>query len=222
MLLVFALALAQEPGHAHGHGHGGCGDDATVSHRFDDAERWSAVFDDPARDAWQKPDVLVDALRLPRGGVVADIGAGTGYFNARLAEAVGRKGRVIAVDIEPSMVCHMARRALKERTLQVEPRLGAPGDPRLAPAEADVVLLVDTYHHIDDRVAYFGALRAALRPGGRLVVVDFKPGELPVGPAPDQKIPPEQVDRELASAGWTRLEAPDLLPYQFVHVYAAE
>lgn len=222
MLLAFVLALAQDPSPADGHRHGGSGDDATVSHRFDDAEHWSKIFDDPARDAWQKPEVLIDWLRLPRGGVVADIGAGTGYFNARLARAVGAKGRVIAVDIEPSLVCHMAQRALKERTLQVEPRLGEPHDPHLAPAEADVVLLVDTYHHIQDRIAYFGALRAALRPGGRLVVVDFKPGELPVGPGPDHKIPPEQVDRELASAGWTRLEAPDLLPYQFVHVYAAK
>lgn len=219
MFLLTALALAQTPADAHGH-HAACGDGATVSHSFSNAEHWATVFDDPARDAWQKPEVLVPALKLPRNGTVADIGAGTGYFNARLAAAVGKKGKVIAVDIEPNLVCHMARRALKERTLEVEPRLGTAGDPLLTAGEVDVVMTVDTYHHIDARVDYFRRLGSTVRQNGRLVVVDFKPGDLPVGPGPDHKISPEQVDRELAEAGWTRTQAlDDLLPYQFVHVY---
>lgn len=221
MFVLMSLALAQTPADAHGHGHEAtCGDGATVHHSFSNAEHWSTVFDDPARDAWQKPEVLIPALKLPRNGTVADIGAGTGYFNARLAAAVGKKGKVIAVDIEPNLVCHMARRALKERTLEVEPRLGTPSDPLLTPAEVDLVLTVDTYHHIDARVDYFRRLGSTIRPKGRLVVVDFKAGELPVGPGPDHKISPEQVDRELAEAGWTLTAAlDDLLPYQFVHIY---
>lgn len=197
------------------------GDHATSHHRFDDAERWAAVFDDPARDAWQQPDALIAALDLPKKAVVADIGAGTGYFNERLAGAVGKKGRVIAVDVEPNLVGHMALRALREQTWQVEPRLGGFDDPGLQPDEVDVVLLVDTYHHIDGRIDYFTRLASTIRPGGTLVVVDFKAGEQPVGPPPDHKVPPEQVQAELTSAGYVLSADLDVLPYQFVHVYTA-
>ncbi|MCB9762679.1 MAG: methyltransferase domain-containing protein [Alphaproteobacteria bacterium] len=195
------------------------GDHATVTHGFEDVERWSAVFDDPARDAWQKPAELVAALDLPAGAVVADIGAGTGYFNAHLARAVGPEGKVIAVDIEPGLVAHMAARAEAEETPQVEARLGQPDDPALQPGEVDLVLLVDTYHHIDGRVDYFTRLRDDVRDGGRLVVVDFKPGELPVGPPPEHRLAPETVQAELEQAGWQLSSAPELLPYQFVHIY---
>lgn len=212
-MFFIASAFADEPAHAHH-----CG---SARHGFADAEHWATVFDDPARDAWQKPDALVAALPLARGMVVADVGAGTGYLNRRLATAVGKKGKLIAVDIEPSLVCHMARRALKEQTMNVEPRLGQAADPMLGPAEVDLVLMVDTYHHIEDRGPWFSRLAAAVEEGGRLVVVDFKAGELPVGPGPDHKIAPEVVDAELAAVGWRRVEAHDsLLPYQFVHVYA--
>lgn len=198
--------------------HGDHGDHARATHRFDDVAKWTAAFDDPARDAWQKPAELVAALKIAPGQVVADIGAGTGYFNRYLAGAVGPGGKVIAVDVEETLVLHMADRAKAEGTPQVEARLGALDDPRLRPGEVDLVLLVDTYHHIDGRVGYFRELREALRPGGRLVVVDFKPGELPVGPPPDHKVPPEQVERELAEAGWTLVESPELLPHQFVRI----
>jgi len=193
-------------------------DHATVHHRFDDAEKWAEVFDDPARDAWQKPAALVAALDLPRGATVADIGAGTGYFNAHLAGAVGSEGRVVAVDIEPALVAHMKARALEEGTLQVEARLGEPADPGLGAEEVELVLLVDTYHHIDERRAYFAGLRRAVRPGGRLVVVDFKPGELPVGPPEHARVPQAQVVDELVAAGWHTGPSLDLLPYQFVQI----
>lgn len=191
-------------------------DHATVSHRFDDAAHWSAVFDDPARDAWQKPTELVAAMGVVPGSVVADIGAGTGYFNRHLAAATGASGKVIAVDIEPTLVAHMAARATSEGTANVEARLGRAEDPGLAAGEVDLVLLVDTYHHIDGREAYFRRLRDALKPGGRLVVVDFKAGELPIGPPPEHRIPPETVAAELQTAGWTVTGTPEVLPYQFV------
>lgn len=203
-----------EAGDPAGHG----GDHATISHRFEDAAHWAKVFDDPARDAWQKPEELVAALAIPVGATVADIGAGTGFFNRHLARAVGPAGRVIAVDVEPTLVAHMKERAVAEGTARVEARLGRLDDPGLTPGEADLVLLVDTYHHIDGRVAYFTRLREAVKPGGRLVVVDFKAGELPVGPPPDHRIAQEQVVRELVAAGWTPGAALDLLPYQFVQV----
>lgn len=202
--------------------HGGHHDDrATVGHRFDDPEKWSKIFDDPARDAWQQPAALVAALAIPKKATVADIGAGTGYFNPHLAAAVGKKGRVIAVDVERSLVDHMTRRARAEATPQVRPRLGTYDDPGLLLGEADLILMVDTYHHIDHRRDYFAQLRAALAPGGRLVIVDFKQGELPVGPPPSHRIPPDQVERELADAGYTLVDAPAVLPHQFVRVFTA-
>jgi spore maturation protein SpmA/SAM-dependent methyltransferase len=198
------------------------GDHATVSHRFDDVDRWAGVFDDPARDEWQKPAELVAALGVQSGAVVADIGAGTGYFNPHLAGAVGPDGRVIAVDIEPNLVLHMAARAKKDGTPQVEARLGLPGDPMLATGEVDLILIVDTYHHISDRVEYFTALRGTLRtPGARLVIVDFiKDAEIPVGPPPGARIAASQVTEELGAAGWEPVQAHDaLLPYQYTRVF---
>lgn len=208
-------AHAAEPEHRHEHhGH----DDATVHHRFDDAEKWAKVFDDPERDAWQKPQDVVAAMRIESGMAVSDIGAGTGYFNPHLSRAVGPDGQVIAIDIEQSLVDHMAERAKTEGTSNVVPRLGQPDDPGLKPAEVDRVLLVDTYHHISDRLAYFGALRQTLRPDGQLIVVDFKPGELPVGPGPDHKIAPDQVEDELKRCGWTTSRDDETLPYQWIVV----
>ena len=198
------------------------GDHATVHHRFDDVNRWVGVFDDPARDAWQKPAELVAALALRPGDAVADIGAGTGYFNPHLAAAVGPGGTVIAVDIEPNLVLHMAARAKKDATPQVEPRLGQPDDPMLAAGEVDLILMVDTYHHISDRTAYFTRLHEAMQtPGGRLVIVDFvHDAQIPVGPPPDKRISTEQVTAELGAAGWEPVREDDaLLPYQYVRTF---
>lgn len=204
----------------HSHAQDGVGDHATVSHRFADAQRWAQVFDDPARDGWQRPEELVEALRIPPGSRVADIGAGTGYFNPHLARAVGASGKVLAIDVEPSLVAHMQQRADQEHTPVVEARLGTAHDPGIRPEDAvDLVLLVDTYHHIDQRRAYFSTLRDVLSPGARLVIVDFKPGELPVGPGPDHKIAEEQVVAELVAAGWTAAGSVDLLPYQYVRLF---
>jgi len=194
-------------------------DHATVDHQFDDIERWVAAFDDPQRDAWQKPEAVVDAMALQPGMVVADIGAGTGYFNPYLAAAVGPEGKVIAVDIERALVAHMTTRAANEGTPQVEPRLAAPDNPKLAPAEVDRILLVDTYHHIDGRVDYFRALRGALRPSGSLVLVDFKKGDIPVGPPERHRLDPMMVEEELSTAGWRLVGSPDILPYQYVLVW---
>jgi ubiquinone/menaquinone biosynthesis C-methylase UbiE len=205
------------PEGAHERPHHG-GDHATVQHGFDDVDKWVKVFDDPERDAWQKPAELVAALDIPPGSAVADVGAGTGYFNPHLARAVGAEGTVVAVDIEPNLVAYMTERAGKEGTPQVKPRLGAPDDPGLQPGEVDLVLLVDTYHHIDGRVAWFTRLKEAVKPGGRLAVVDFKPGELPVGPPEGHRIPVDKVVAELTEAGWAEVSRPDVLPYQFVVV----
>jgi cyclopropane fatty-acyl-phospholipid synthase-like methyltransferase len=160
---------------------------------FDDAERWAKVFDDPARDAWQKPAEVIRALALAPNATVADIGAGTGYFSVRLARAVPQ-GRVYAVDVAPSMVEHLKSRADQEKLANMVAQLADVADPRL-PRPVDLVILVDTYHHIDDREAYFRKLRASLTPIGRLAIIDFRP-DSPVGPR-HGRIAPDAVSKTL-------------------------
>lgn len=219
-LFASIAAVAQDAGQAgreHEHaGHAEGDHDATMNHGFDDVERWVRRFDDPSRDAWQKPEAIIEFLGIPHAAVVADIGAGTGYFTVRLARAVGGQGRVLAVDVEPSLVEHVRERAASQHLDSIEAILAAPDDPRLPDAGVDRILIVDTWHHIDDRLAYLARLARALRPGGSVVVVDFREGELPVGPPPGHKMAESRVRAEFAEAGWTFVEASEALEYQYV------
>jgi len=207
---------------AHGeHGTPGAGPhDATARHSFDDVEHWSGVFDDPARDAWQKPDEVVRALEIRPGALVADVGAGTGYFARPLSGAVGPRGTVLAVDVEPKLVIHLRARAEREELANVVPVLGSPDHPRLPAGRVDLVLLVDTFHHVDDRVEYARRLRASLAPGGRVAIVDWQKREIPVGPPLDHRLAREQVVEEMTAAGYDLIAEPDLLPYQYLLVFA--
>ena len=193
--------------------------DATSRHAFDDVEHWRRVFDDPARDAWQKPQALVDALAIRPGMAVADVGAGTGYLSRYLATAVGKRGTVFAVETEPKLLEHLRRRAEAEGTSQVVPILGSTDDPRLPTAGVDLVVILDTYHHIDDRLGYFRRLQRVLRPHGHLAIIDWHKRELPVGPALDHKIAREHVVDEMQRAGWTLATEHTFLPYQYVLVF---
>lgn len=186
--------------------------------RFQDAERWSKIFDDPARDAWQKPSEVLRALALSPEAAVADIGSGTGYFAVRLARAVP-KGRVYGADLEPDMVKFLNERAVKERLANLSSHEAAPDDPRL-PAPVDLVLVVDTYHHIGDRERYFGRLRKALRPGARVAIIDFKP-DSPVGPR-HGRIAAAQVNAEMARAGYRAAIEHGFLPYQYFLIFEPE
>ncbi|MEB2310794.1 MAG: class I SAM-dependent methyltransferase [Sorangiineae bacterium] len=203
-------------GGAHGGPHGGppLAHAGSGHHRFQDAERWAKVFDDPARDAWQRPDAVVRALGLSQSATVIDLGAGTGYFTVRLARAVP-EGKVLAIDVEPDMVDWLKQRAARERLTNVEARLAAPNDPRVT-GQAELVLVVDTYHHIEDRPAYFRALAEHLTPNGRVAILDFKLGELPVGPPEAMRIAPAQVEREMKDAGLALCGSYDELPYQYL------
>jgi ubiquinone/menaquinone biosynthesis C-methylase UbiE len=194
-------------------------DDATSHRRFDDPAYWSKVFDDPRRAAWQKPEELVAALGLRPGQCVADLGAGTGYFSHLLSAAVGPTGTVLAVDPEPNLVAHLRERAEREGSANVVPVLASLDNPRLPAGLVDVVLIVDTFHHIDDRVAYFRRLRQALRPPGRIAIVDWQKRELPVGPEMDHKLAREQVVREMETAGYRLVEEPSILPYQYFLIF---
>ncbi len=194
-------------------------DGATSQRSFADVDRWQRIFDDPERDAWQKPAALVDALALPRGGTVAEIGAGTGYLLRYLAAAVGDAGTVLLADIEPNLIAHLRSRAEEEGARQVVPILASPDDPRLPRGTVDVVLFLDTYHHIDERIDYMRRLGATLRDGGRIVVVDWYKRELPVGPPADHKLSREQVLDEMQRAGYAFAGTPLSLPYHYVLVF---
>lgn len=194
-------------------------DDATTHHAFDDVAHWARVFDDPARDEWQRPAAVVEALGLRPGGAVADLGAGTGYFMEHLARGVGPSGTVYAVETEPKLLVHLRDRAARAGLDHVVPVLASPDRPRLPAGSLDVLFVVDTYHHVDDRIDYFRAAARLLRPGGRVVVVDWRKRDLPVGPPRSHKLAPEQVEDEMRRAGYRLAAAPDLLPYQYVLVF---
>jgi predicted methyltransferase len=212
--LVLAAAAATRAGEAED-------DRATATHRFDDVAHWSKVLDDPQRDAWQKPAELIAALQLPAGTTVVDLGAGTGYFEPHLSRAVGPAGAVLAVDIEPGLVTWLRDRAEREHLANVTPVLASAADPRLPRGIADLILIADTYHHLDHRRRYLPLLARALRPGGRIAVVDWKPGQLPQGPEPAHKLAPEKVIAEMRDAGFTLIARPDILPYHYVLIFDA-
>jgi ubiquinone/menaquinone biosynthesis C-methylase UbiE len=192
---------------------------ATVHHSFDDVEHWKTVFDKPERDQWQMPEKVVAALDLKHGQTVADLGAGTGYFVPHLAKAVGENGVVFAVEVEPNLVAYLRERAEKDSLPQVVPVLTSTGTPRLPRGRVDLVLIVDTFHHLDYRSEYLRKLADTLSPLGRLVVIDWRKKPLPEGPSPDHKITREQVVEEVTAAGFDLLESPDFLPYQYFLIF---
>ena len=188
----------------------------THEHAFGDAAKWSKVFDDPKRDAWQKPHEVIQALALKSDAIVADIGAGTGYFAVRLAHMVP-KGHVYAVDTEPDMVKYLGERARTNGLQNLTAVAATPEDARL-PDKADLVLLVDVYHHIDKREGYFRRLGDSLKPGGRVAIIDFKL-DSPRGPPKRGRVAPEGVKAELKSAGYEIVQEHAFLPDQYFMIF---
>ena len=216
LLLLFAACGGSEPQppaepahreHASAHG----------DHRFEKAEDWAAQFDAPSRAAWQKPDEVVGLLALAPGMTVVDVGAGTGYFLARLSAAVGPNGRVVATDIEPDMVRYMTERAAREKLGNVSAVVAPTDDVGVVPGSADRALVVDVWHHIEKRDQYAARLARALRPGGAVVIVDFTL-ESRRGPPRDHRLAPDTVMAELRAGGFAVELATESLPDQYVVV----
>jgi cyclopropane fatty-acyl-phospholipid synthase-like methyltransferase len=211
-LLAFAAALAVSMGsHAQA--------PHTHQHSFGDAQKWAKVFDDPKRDAWQKPHEVIQALALKPDAIVADVGAGTGYFAVRLAHNVP-KGRVYAVDLEPEMVKHLNERAKANGVANLSAVQGAADDARL-PEKVDTVLLVDVYHHIEKRQTYFRRLADSLKTGGRVAIIDFTMTSS-MGPPTSTRVDPARTKSELKAAGYDLVQEYTFLPNQYFMVFAPE
>jgi ubiquinone/menaquinone biosynthesis C-methylase UbiE len=203
-------ASNEEHHHQHGHGKAGYHMD------FSEVERFARHFDGPERDAWQKPAEVVRFLELGAGQIVADIGAGTGYFLPYLSKSAGAEGRVLALDVEPNMVEYMKQRSRKAGLANVEPRQVAGDDPGLAPGSVDHVLVVNTWHHIDDRANYAAKLARALRPNGSVLIVDFTL-ESDQGPPKEHRLTAEQVTKELEAGGLrAEIVRGETLPKQYL------
>ena len=179
-------------------------------------DQYIARLEDPKRDDWQKPEAVLKALNLQAGQVIVDIGAGSGYFTLRLARAVGEKGRVFAVDVEEGMVAHLQQRLSKENIKNVHAMKVPPHDPLLIDGSLDLAFVCDVYHHIEERDGYLRKLRKALKPDGRVVIVDFYQKETPVGPPMSMRLSEETVQKELQAAGLKVTETLTLLPYQYI------
>ncbi|HEY1205005.1 MAG: class I SAM-dependent methyltransferase [Bryobacteraceae bacterium] len=169
---------------------------------------YAKVLEDPSRDEWQKPHEVVMALDLKSTDAIADIGAGTGYFARRFAL---HAGKVYAVDIDEKLLAIAGRDAPANLTTV----LAAPDDPRLPERSVDIVFFCDVLHHIENRASYYRKLARILKPGGRIVVIDFYEKSLPVGPPPSMKLSSEKVIAELRDAGFALVKRLDTLPYQY-------
>jgi ubiquinone/menaquinone biosynthesis C-methylase UbiE len=176
------------------------------------------LLEGPDRDAWQRPDQIMDALRIGDGSKVADLGAGSGWFTVRLARRVGPNGRVWAEDIQRQMIDAISRRVTRENLPQVKPVLGEPNDPKL-PAPVDAVLIVEAYHEMDQPVVLLKNVARYLNPGGRIGIVEFKKDG--AGPGPDMKdrVDPEEVIRNAEAAGLVLESSEKFLPYQYMLVF---
>ena len=195
--IVLILALAQVP-HQH--------------HTGISSDEYARILNDPSRDKWQKPHEVIEALALKSTDTIADIGAGTGYFTSRFAR---HASTAYAVDID-SKLLDIAKKDAPPNLVTI---LAAPDDPHLPAASIDTIFLCDVLHHIDSRPAYYEKLKQALKPNGRIVIVDFHEKKLPVGPPPEMKIAGDKVQAELAEAGFHLSRKWAMLPYQYFYEF---
>ena len=176
------------------------------------ADEYARILNDPKRDAWQLPHDVIMALELKRDEVVADIGAGTGYFARRFAQ---HAAKVYAVDIDEKLLT-MARDGAPPN---LETVLASTDDPHLRDGSVDTIFFCNVLHHIENRPVYYAKLARALKPGGRIVIVDFYKKPLPVGPPEAMKLSPEEVVKEFAQAGFRDSKSLDFLPYQYMLIF---
>lgn len=175
----------------------------------------------PDRDLWQLPEQIMDVLGIAEASIVADVGAGSGWFTVRLARRVGPNGVVYAQDVQEEMLAAIRRRVEREGLTNVRPIRGYESDPRLPPNALDAIVLVGVYNEIRDKVTMLRNLAAALKPQGRIGVVDFKlQPEGGPGPELNERVDPQIVIRDGATAGLQLQSHETFLPYQYLLVFS--
>jgi len=167
------------------------------------------------RDEWQKPDEVVKSLNLKPGDIIADIGAGDGYFTKRFAKAVSPGGQALGLEITSSKVEYMRKDAERSGLTNYKALLVDSDDTGLKPGSVDVVFMCNTYHHLSNRVDYLKRLAKSLKNSGRVVIIDFYKKPMPIGPSPGHKIAREVVLEEFQEAGYSLLDDKDFLPNQY-------
>jgi len=194
--------------------------DPHETHRsHEDPKAYIAMLDDPKRDTYQKPDEVIAALKLNEGEVIADIGAGSGYFTFHLARHVGDAGRVYAIDVSPDMILHLNRRIRDLQLNNVISILAAPDDPLLADASIDRFFICDTWHHIENHPGYLTLLKKMLKPGGQIIMIDFKKVETPIGPPLEMRIKRDDLVKEMEANGFGVQAEHTFLPCQYFLVF---
>lgn len=215
LCLIFAILSACKPGAQHQQEQSSKQDISGKSHGFDELS--SQYYENENRVIWQKPDLVLSLMGNLKGKTVADIGAGTGFFSFRVAN---QGAKVIAIDIDPRAIAWInaekARYPVEVQAL-LETRLAAPDNPNLKAGEVDVVLMVNTYIYIQNRVSYFRNLSMGLKPNAQVIIIDFKDKETPIGPKLEERLSMDDVEKELTAAGYSVTMADDTsLTYQYI------
>ncbi len=167
----------------------------------------------------EAPDQAIAALGLKRGDTVADVGAGSGYMTVRMASKVGPSGRVYAEDIQPEMIELLKQRLVKEGVTNVTPVLGSPDNPNLPPLSLELALLVDVYHEFQAPQTMLRHLREALRPAGRLVLVEYRKEDPTIPIRPEHKMSVAEAKREVEAEGFKLWAADERLPRQHILIF---
>jgi len=178
-----------------------------------------AWLDRPERETEERPDVVVDAIGLQRGALVADLGAGSGYFTFRLAAKVGKRGRVLAVDLQDEMLATIRQRAAALHVSNVEEVTGTETDPHLPAGAVDVVLMVDVYHELAYPFEVMAHVREALKPGGRVVFVEYRKEDPSIPIKEVHKMSVQQLEKEMNAVGLVHLRTVESLPSQHIVVF---
>ena len=179
-------------------------------------------LEDPKRDAYQKPQEVLAALNLSPGEVIADIGAGSGYFTFSLARHVSERGTIYAVDVSPDMILHINRRIRDLKVSNVVSILADPDDPLLPAASVNRFFFCDSWHHIENQTKYLSLMKRLLKPTGEIVVIDFHKKELPVGPPLQMRIAREDLITQMEENGFRLAKEHTFLPYQYFLVFTAK
>ena len=186
---------------------------------FADVEKYIAFLERSDRAEWQRPDAIVEALELAGTETVSDVGAGSGYFTFRLANALPH-GVVRAIDVEPEMIRHIHHRSMSEGVGNIEVVLATHDDPRVS-ASTDLVFICDVLHHVQKRQAWLERIYEPLPSGAKLVLIEFAEGDLPAGPPESIKIPKEEMVALVTKVGFRLAEDHSaLLPYQHFLVFS--